>query len=276
MRSYSAADVVAKGCRPQPPAWPSTVSSAGQRSKAFSTSRSTAFASVISAAKYEYDARGIFHASSVRCAASSGLMSVSVSVAPASPNFRTICSAMAPSAPVIKMVLPVRSIAIIFVSLAASLFAVSPLLHNSELLKCSHRAASFLNRFLYQLLAARFLQRLGEHFFRGFGGNHANSVNISEQNIPRAHQHSSNLDRHAKIHNLIARRRILPVRAKAEGRKIHFQNAFRVAHVAVHHRAGRAQFDRARAHQFAPQSVARRRTGIHRQFVAMWVLQGLM
>src|SRR5580704_13760823 len=152
----------------------------------------------MSAAKYEYDARGIFHSSSVRCAASSGLMSVSTSVAPASPNFRTMCSAMAPRAPLIRMVFPLRSIAIICGS------------HDSELLKRRHRAAAFLNRFLYQLLAARLLQRLGEHFFQGFGGNHANSVNVSEQNIPRAHQHSTDFNRHAKIHYLIARRGILP------------------------------------------------------------------
>ena len=72
-RSYSAADVLAKGWSPHPPAWPSTVSRVGQRSKVLSMSRSTAPASVISAAKYEYDARAMLHSSSVRWAASSVL-----------------------------------------------------------------------------------------------------------------------------------------------------------------------------------------------------------
>src|SRR5580692_1362083 len=120
-------------------------------------------------------------------------MSVSTSVAPLAASLRTMCPAIAPNAPVIRIVLPERSMLIISLYSNRSSHPHNLLkstsctgsthgacthdrgrhvpLHDSELLECFDRAASFFDGLLDQFFAARLFERQTENFGFDFRRN---------------------------------------------------------------------------------------------------------
>jgi len=102
----------------------------------------------------------------------------------------------------------------------------------------------------------------------------ASLVAAMKKNVAWANAHGSNFDGDAEIDDFVARRGILAVRAKTERREAHIQDCFGITDVTIQNRAATAQLSRAGAHQFSPQRVSRRRTGIDVDFVGAEVIEG--
>src|SRR5450631_2759523 len=99
------------------------------------------------------------------------------------------------------------------------------------LLKCRNCRAALLQRLSHEFLPASFLKCSGEYFLCGLDRYRANSIDISEKKIPRAHTHRSNLDGDAKVHDLVAGRGILRVGTPTERWKIQIQNSVCVSQI---------------------------------------------
>src|SRR5437773_10377003 len=126
---------------------------------------------------------------SVCFASSAGLRSIRISIAPAAFNLFTMCSAIAPMAPVMRITLPERSMWIVVV---ISVFGA--LLHDSVLFKCSDCATSLLHILSHQRLVVSLFERLRELLRVRFHRDHANSVDVANQDIAGAHASRSAFD----------------------------------------------------------------------------------
>src|SRR5207244_2789014 len=218
----------------------------------------------------EINSAGICQSSSVRLACSAGLRSIRVIIAPAAFNLFTMCSAIAPMAPVRRITLPERSM---WIMVVISVFGA--LLHDSVLFKCIDCATSLLQSLSHQLLAASLFERFRESLRGRFHRDHANSVDIAKQEITGAHTSRSDFDWDAKVDYLMSGRGILRVRTPTEGGKVHVQNGLGIAHIAVQHGSARAQLASTDAHEFTPEGVARRRSRVDIDLIALQVIQGL-
>src|SRR5207244_9073863 len=79
----------------------------------------------------------------------------------------------------------------------------------------------------------------------------------------------------AKVDYLMSGRGILRVRTPTEGGKVHVQNGFGIAHIAIQHGSARAQLASTDAHEFTPEGVARRRSRVDIDLIALQVIQSL-
>src|SRR5436309_13179665 len=170
-----------------------------------------------------------------------------------------MCSAIAPMAPVRRITLPERSM---WIMVVISVFGA--LLHDSVLFKCGDCATSLLQSLSHQLLAASLFERFRESLRGGFHRDHANSVDVTKQEITGAHASRSDFDWDAKVDYLMSGRGILRVRTPTEGGKVHVQNGFGIEHMAIQHGLARAQLASTDAHEFTPEGVARRRSRVDR------------
>src|SRR2546426_5270129 len=106
-------------------------------------------------------------------------------------------------------------------------------------------------------------------------GNPATSVDTAKEEIPGAHPSRSDFDWDAKVDYLMSGRGILRVRTPTEGGKVHVQNGFGIAHIAIQHGSARAQLASTDAHEFTPEGVARRRSRVDIDLIALQVIQSL-
>src|SRR6516225_11380383 len=152
------------------------------------------------------------------CSASSlGLRSSRTNVAPAATSLRTICSAIAPKAPVSRIVLPERSMVIM-----AGVFPFrAHILHDSVLVERGHGAASCFERLPHQLFAPNFFERFSECFGRRFNRDNTHAVDVTEHVVTWLQANVANLDGDPIINHLVARSRVLSVRPKRENWEIH-------------------------------------------------------
>src|SRR5438477_10378042 len=118
---------------------------------------------------------------SVCLACSAGLRSIRISIAPAAFNLFTMCSAIAPMGPVMRITLPERSM---WIMVAVSVFGA--LLHDSVLFKCGDCATSLLQSLSHQLLPTSLFERISESLCGRFRRDHANSVDVAKQEITGA------------------------------------------------------------------------------------------
>src|SRR6516225_3204243 len=171
----------------------------------------------------------MFHSFRFCSASSVGLRSSRTNVAPAAASLRTICSAIAPMAPVRRIVFPERSIEII-----GDVFPFrADILHDSVLFEGGHGAASCFERLPNQFFAASFFEGFRESLGRRSNGNNTDSVDVSEHVVAWLQANVTNLDADSVIHYLIAWSRVLSVRPIGKHREIHLQNRFGIADVAV-------------------------------------------
>src|ERR1700733_4458128 len=144
-----------------------------------------------------------------------------------------------------------------------------PVLHYSVLLKCGNRAASLFQRFPDKFFAASFFQRFAEYFSRSLNRDHTNPIDVSKEKITRPDADSADLDGDAKVHYFVTRRGVLRIRSPAERRKIQLEDSLGVAQIAIQHGSCCTKLAGADAHQFAPERVARRGTGVDVDFVGL-------
>src|SRR4051812_47324430 len=89
-------------------------------------------------------------------------------------------------------------------------FAESPeASHDPERLERFDSAHALADRLGDQLFAARLLQGEMEYFFLGRAGDHADAVQIAEENVAGHNPRAVDLDRHTKIDHLATRALVL-------------------------------------------------------------------